>query len=95
MSNIVTKASFNPGYPKHGRAFNPMDDDISKISDEPVDSCYVVFTTVETRRNVQGVKFRGDGRKQIGGCPLMIQNSAGEKVVVSCFKDFFCLRKSN
>ena len=34
-----------------------MDDEISKISDESVDSsgCYVVFTTVETRRNLQGV----------------------------------------
>lgn len=52
-------AAFNPGYPKHGRAFHPMDDDISKISDEPVDSSggYVVFTTVETRRNVQGYRM--------------------------------------
>lgn len=53
-------AALNPGYPKHGRkSVHPMDDDISKISDELVDSsgCYVVFTTVETRRNLQGYKM--------------------------------------
>ena len=57
MVNLLPKAALNPGYPKHGRSDHPMDDDISKISDEPVDSsgCYVVFTTVETRRNLQGL----------------------------------------
>lgn len=56
-------AAMNPGYPKQGRPSAagpvPLDSDLSKISDDAVDSsgCYVVFTSLEARRNVTGFKM--------------------------------------
>eukprot|EP00435_Cladocopium_sp_Y103_P016403 s1717_g4.t1 len=58
----LVKAAMNPGYPKQGRPAAgpvPLDADLSKISDDAVDSsgCYVVFTSLEARRNVTGFKM--------------------------------------
>ena len=61
----------NPGYPKQGRPDVgpvPLDADLSKISDDAVDSsgCYVVFTSLEARRNVTGDGWRMDGGWRVG-----------------------------
>ena len=72
--NPPSQAAMNPGYPKQGRPSAagpvPLDSDLSKISDDAVDSsgCYVVFTSLEARRNVTGTTMSG-------WYPLIIQHS--------------------